>query len=149
MLEILVVTTIIAILITMGLSSYRASRQRSIEVSGFHGMKVLGAAEEAYHTSYGRYARNFAELQNYSIIAKAYRQSDPIGPAGGIDAFMRGFSVTFVVTDPTAQKFSIYAIGRDYMYDTTSGDNIQFLLTQEGIVMEQRVGPGGPYVPAH
>ncbi|MCG3152064.1 MAG: hypothetical protein GEEBNDBF_01352 [bacterium] len=152
MLEILVVATIVAILITMGLSSYRNSRQRTIEVAGFHGLKAIGAGMEAYHTSHGRYAANFRELQNYSIIAQAYRQSDPRGPAGGIDAFMRGFSVTWVYDPAQPHRYSVIARGVDYPYNERTGDNVIFLLTQEGIVYETRQGTsgsGGTYVPAH
>lgn len=152
MLEILVVATIVAILVTMGLSSYRQSRQRTIETAGFHGMKVIGAAMEAYHTSNGRYARNFGELKNYSIIAQGYRQSDPRGPAGGIDAFMRGFSVTWVYSDTNPHRYSVIARGVDYPYNNQTGDNLIFLLTQEGIVLQTRQGPsgtGGAYELAH
>lgn len=151
MLEILVVTTIIAILITMGLSSYRNSRQRSVEVAGFHGMKVLGAAMEAYHTSHGRYAANFRELQNYSIIAHSYRQSDRRGGVGW-DAFMQGFSVRWIYNPQSPHRYSIVAVGVNYPYNERTGDNIIFLLTQEGTVYETRQGlsgTGGTYVPAH
>lgn len=152
LLEILVVATIVAILITMGLSSYRASRQRTIETAGFHGMKVIGAAMEAYHTSHGRYAANFRELQDYSIIAQAYRQSDPRGPAGGIDAFMHGFSVTWVYSPTNPHRYSVIARGNDYMHNDQTGDNLIFLLTQEGIVLQTRQGTsgtGGAYELAH
>ena len=146
------VSTIIAILITMGLSSYRQSRQRTIEVAGFHGMKVLGAAMEAYHTSHGRYARNFRELQNYSIVAQAYRQSDPRGPAGGVDAFMKGFSVSIIFSNAAPHRYSIVARGVDYPHNHDVGDAVIYVMTQEGIVYETRQGvsgTGGTYVPAH
>jgi len=152
LLEILVVSCIVAILITMGLSSYRASRQRTIETAGFHGMKVIGAAMEAYHTSHGRYAGNFRELQNYSIIAQQYRQSDPRGAAGGIDAFMRGFSVTWVYSPTNPHRYSVIARGNDYAYNDQTGDNLIFLLTQEGIVLQTNQGTsgtGGAYELAH
>ncbi|HYE79460.1 MAG TPA: type II secretion system protein [bacterium] len=146
MLEMLVVATIVAILITMGLSSYRASRQRAIEVAGFHGMKVLSAAQEAYMTSYGRYARYFNELKGYSIIAREYQTN-----AAGIDAFMKGFSVVFMPST-SPYRFSIVAVGRDYPHNPVTGDRLIFRLTQEGLVQETRAGTsgtGGTYVPAH
>lgn len=151
MLEMLVVATIVAILVTMGLSSYRASRQRTTEVAAFHGMKLLSAAQEAYHTSHGRYALNFNELKGYSIIAQEYRQSDPVGPGGGADALIRGFSVTFFPST-SPHRYSIIAVGRDYPHNYVTGDRIIYRLTQEGLVTETRAGTsgtGGTYVPAH
>ena len=144
LLEILVVCFIISILVTMGLSNFTKARQRAYETAGIHGMHSLGAAMLAYHNDWGRFARNFYELQP-KYIDPAYRMSDTI-PARS-NPFIRHFSLYWTFSSARPHQFSINAIGL-YDHYRAGNDRLELRLTQEGTV-ERRYAGTGVFVPAY
>lgn len=144
LLEILVVCFIISILVTMGLSSFIKARQRGYETAAMHGMRTLGAAMEAYHNDYGRFAQSFRELQPRYIDA-SYRLSDAT-PARS-NPVIRHFSLAWTYYSAYPHMYSINAIG---LYDhwQVGNDRIELRLTQEGTI-ERRYAGQGNFGPAY
>lgn len=143
LLEILVVAFIITILVTMGVTNFVKARQKGIETAGMHGMQAIGAAEEAYHNDYGRYASFYSLQPKY--IEGGLRLSDAYPPRS--NAFMRHFSLSFQFVSSQPHKYSVNAIG---IYDhwRAGNDRIELRLTHEGILLKRQAGTGD-FVPAN
>jgi prepilin-type N-terminal cleavage/methylation domain-containing protein len=139
MVEVLTVAFIIALLATMGFTSYTKARQRAVETQGIHAMKELSAAMEAFYNDNGYYALGFTGLQPTYINPKYVLSDSPIKERS--IAFVQGFTCFWTVNPITPQRYSIRAKGI-YKHRWDISDWLELRVTDRGVVEGRRYSLG-------
>lgn len=107
LIEILIVVSILAILITLAIPSYYGSRRTTLESAATGGLKAVAEAEELYYNLNSYYPGGTSE-DHWNRL----RTIDAIDPKGygrpdTVDGFIKGYSIAFFSNGPYPQDYSI------------------------------------------
>ncbi|MBU1023705.1 type II secretion system GspH family protein [bacterium] len=139
LLEILLVVSIIAILVTMAIPQITGTRNSSYEVSAMRALSAVGAAQHAYHNAYGTFV-SWDSLQDRNYISPNFLK----GGLSDRGRIAKHYSVRVFIDGPISTPRGVRFTGFSVLAVPDAGFGLRYFRMQEDGTIEQSTsGAGG------